>query len=321
MNYLLLPLTSDLSPLTSPLAATLWARFWSVPCYRYGLSAGIALALVCGLLSVFVVSRRMAFIGEGISHSAFGGAGLWYLLALVLPFMRGDLVRDLVVGLFCIATAVIIGRMAWRGHVSEDSAIGIALVAGMALGVLFVDLRSGLYAAMRARGAVPEGVVARVPFEDLLFGNIVYVTATDLWWAGGLAAVVLLAAALFFKELIFFAFDSEGATVFGVPAQAIHYSLLVVLAATIMIAMRMLGVILASAFLVLPGTIAFRWSHRMWPVVAISMAAAAASVFVGLFLSILTNFTVGPVVVMTLCAFLAASHLINRLRQRARRAA
>jgi zinc transport system permease protein len=306
-------------PNTPPLAATLWERFWSIPVYQNALAAGMALAIICGLLSVFVVAKRMAFIGEGISHSAFGGAGLAYLLAVFVPFLREPHGRDLVIGLFAVTTALVIGRMAWRSHVSEDSAIGIALVAGMALGVVFLDLRLRAIESVQARGPLDPRLGGRPPLEDLLFGNLLNVTTADVPVVWGVAAAVLIVGALLFKELVFFAFDSEGATVFGVPAAAIHYGLLIALAVTVMVALRLLGVILASAFLVLPATVALLWSRRMGPVLAISAGTAVGSLVCGLALAMWLDFSVGPMVVLTLVAVLGMSSLAGRIRGRSRR--
>ena len=301
---------------TSVTAVTLWQRFWApeFPVYRNALLAGTAIGLTCGVLSVFVVSKRMAFIGQGISHSAFGGAGLAYLLALFVPGLREPLLRDVVVAVFCVGTALVIGRLALGGRVSEDAAIGIALVAAMALGVILLDVRYEVFTRLVAAGRIDPAVGARAPFHDLLFGNLLNVTREEVWLAWGVAAVVLGGVALFFKELVFFAFDSEGATVFGVPARAMHYGLLILLAATILVAMRMLGVILASAFLVLPATIALLWSRRMGPVMAISVGVAVGSLYPGLVFAMWTDFTVGPIVVLALCVALAASYAASRLR-------
>ena len=285
-------------------AATIWERFRDFPFYQHGLLAGVAVAVTCGLLGVFVVSKRMAFIGQGISHAAFGGAGLAYLLAVYVEGLGTPLGRNLMVGGFCVATALAIGRLARRRRVSEDSAIGIALVAAMALGVILLDVR-----AIVSSVPVP-------PLHDLLFGNLLQVTVEDVWAAWAVALVVVGAAALFFKELLFFAFDSEGAEVFGVPAGAVHYGLLAALAVTIFVTMRLMGVILASALLILPATVAMLLSRRLYPVLAISVATGAGSLILGLFVAMETDLTVGPVVVMVLCAVLAVSHLVRKLRDR-----
>lgn len=300
-----------MTPLADPiLAATLWTRFWSpaVPIYRHALLAGAAIALLCGVLSVFVVSKRMAFIGQGISHSAFGGAGLALFLGLYIPWLRSPLGRDLVIAVFCITVAVAIGRMAWRERVSEDSAIGIALVGAMALGVILLDLRMEKASTLVAAGRLDIQGLAAPKFEDILFGNLLALTRQEVWMAWGVALVSLAAVALFYKELVFYAFDSEGAAVFGVPATAVHYGLLVILAVTIVVAMRMMGVVLAAAFLVLPATIAMLWSRRMCRVMLLSVAFAVTSLVPGLVIAMHLNFTVGPVIVMVLCLALAASY-------------
>ena len=294
---------------------SLWQRLWTFPFYRNALAAGLAIAVLCGVLSVFVVSRRMAFIGQGISHAAFGGAGLALLLGLFVPWLRGPLARDLVIAAFCVATAAAIGRLAWRGRVSEDSAIGIALVTAMALGVILIDVRYAVFRRLLAAGRADPQLSGATSFHDLLFGNLLNVSRGEVWLAWGVAAVVLGAVAVFYRQVIFFAFDSEGAGVFGVPARAMHYGLLIALAVTVMVAMRMMGVILAGAFLVLPASIAMLWSQRMGPVVAISVGVAAGSLAPGLAIAVYTDFTVGPVIVLVLCVALGLSYAARACRR------
>jgi hypothetical protein len=117
------------------LAQTVWQRFWQYQFYQNALAGGVAIALLCSVLSVFVVLKRVAFAGQGISHAAFGGAGLALLLELFLPPLRMPILRDAVIAAFCVITALVIGRIARQRRLGEDSAIGICLVAAMALGV------------------------------------------------------------------------------------------------------------------------------------------------------------------------------------------
>src|SRR6266567_2957928 len=114
--------------------------------FRHAFVAGIALATVCSLLSVVVVTKRMAFIGEGIAHAGFGGLGTALFLGLTGGgFTAGGTWKtDLVVLAFCLATALAIGMLTRRRHVEPDSAIGIMLVAAMAWGVLMIDLHRNL---------------------------------------------------------------------------------------------------------------------------------------------------------------------------------
>ena len=107
--------------------ASLWERFWAFAFYQHALLAGVMVALACAVLSVFVVHRRMAFIGEGISHAAFGGISIALLLELVFPSLRHPLLRQGIVAVFCVGTAILMGRIGRQRRVGTDSAIGIAL--------------------------------------------------------------------------------------------------------------------------------------------------------------------------------------------------
>jgi zinc transport system permease protein len=174
-----------------PAAESVWQRLWEYPFYQNALAAGLAVALLCSVLSVFVVLRRMAFIGQGISHAAFGGAGLALLLGLLGPNFAGPLARDLIIAAFCVATALLIGRIARQQRVGEDSAIGICLVAAMALGVILLNIRAALYERLAAAATLDSTSAGYTPsFHDLLFGNILSIPRQEVvltwrwcWWA------------------------------------------------------------------------------------------------------------------------------------------
>jgi len=298
------------------LAASVWQRFWEYPFYHHALWAGVAVAALCSTLSVFVVQRRMAFIGQGISHAAFGGAGVALLLSLALPDLNRPMLRDGVIAVFCIATALLIGRIARQRHVSEDSAIGICLVAAMALGAVLLDLRAEWIRRLLASGAIGRTQLGYTPsLHDLLFGNILSVTPAELWGASVLAAGVILATLALFKEIVFFSFDEEAASVFGVRTELLYHGLLFVLGLTIVAAMRLLGVILCSALLILPGAAAAFLSRRVGRVFVASLVIGVSSIPVGLMLSIWLGYvSTGPLIVLTLCVFFAASALLDRIR-------
>jgi zinc transport system permease protein len=300
------------------LAAGVWERFCQTPAYHAALAGGLGIALLCGLLSALVVLKRMAFIGQGISHAAFGGVGVAMLLGLLAPPARGLLVRDAIIAVFCVATAVAIGAVARRGRLSEDTAIGICLVAAMALGVLLIDLRSWWLSRLIASGAVRRRDVGYTPgIHSLLFGDILMVRAVDAAVAWALAAAVAALMAATFKELVFFAFDEEAAAVFGVRVRLLYYGLLVFLGVAVVAAMRSLGVILASALLVLPGAAARFWCRTIGRLVAFSAAAAVAAMAGGFFLAIwLARASFGPVIVLTLFAVFVLSWALSGLRRR-----
>ncbi len=295
---------------------SLLERFAAFPFYQHALLAGVAVACACSVLSVFVVYRRMAFVGEGISHAAFGGVGVALLLEIVLPPLRNPLARQAIVAVFCIGTAILMGRIARQRRVGTDSAIGIALVLAMALGVLFLDLRSEWIRHLTARGEFSREWLGYAPsFHDILFGNILSISRAEVWFAGGAAAAVLVWVGATFRGLVFCATDEEAAVTFGLPVDFLHYGLLIALGITIVITMRLLGVILASALLILPGTIANLWSRRLKRVLVISVVSGILSIVLGLAASMeLQVLSTGPVIVVVLALAFFASSIVRRRR-------
>jgi zinc transport system permease protein len=296
--------------------ATLWERFFAFSFYQHALLAGLAVALACAVLSVFVVQRRMAFIGEGVSHAAFGGISIALLLEVVFPSLRHPLLRQAVVAVFCVGTAILMGRIGRQRRVGTDSAIGIALVVAMALGVILLDLRAEWVRSLAARGAaIGRGPIYTPSFHDLLFGNILSITRGETILAGAVSAAVLGWVALSLRGLAFYAADEEAAVTFGLPVEWLRNGLLVALGIMIVVAMRLLGVILVSAFLILPGTIANFWSRRLGRVLWVAMISAALSVVLGLILAMqLEVLSTGPVIVVVLALLLIASWALRGRR-------
>src|SRR6202043_2547700 len=129
-----------LHPSSFPMLSS-FADLWQIELFREALIVGVAVGTVCSILSVIVVLKRMAFIGEGIAHAGFGGMGTALVLGVTGSVGGlGTWKSDLVVLAFCLATALGIGALSRRRHVEADSAIGILLVASMAWGVLLIDL-------------------------------------------------------------------------------------------------------------------------------------------------------------------------------------
>jgi len=296
--------------------ASLWERFWAFAFYQHALLAGVMVALACAVLSVFVVHRRMAFIGEGISHAAFGGISIALLLELVFPSLRHPLLRQGIVAVFCVGTAILMGRIGRQRRVGTDSAIGIALVVAMALGVILLDLRAEWVRSLAEHGSVTgRGALYTPSFHDLLFGNILSITRGETILAGVVSAAVLGWVALSLRGLVFYTADEEAAVTFGLPVAWLRNGLLVALGVMIVVAMRLLGVILVSAFLILPGTIANFWSRRIGHVLWVAMASATLSVVLGLILAMqLEVLSTGPVIVVVLALLLIVSWTLRARR-------
>ncbi len=267
-------------------------EFLSYGFIQRALLTGSVLGATCAVLAVFVVLRRMAFIGVGISHAALGGVALG-LLAGLPPVASA--------GVFSVAVAWVIGLITRRGEVSQDTAIGIFFPTAMALGVALISL-SPTY---------------RQDLMGYLFGSILSVAPQDLWLLLGLAGISLGVLALFFKEFLFLGVDEEAAKAAGLPADFLNYLLLSILAVTIVAAMKLVGIVLVSAFLVIPAATGQTLARSVRGMVLLSVASALVSVFMGLWLSWLWNLPSGASIVLFAAALFFASYFGNAVRNRA----
>ncbi|HVZ94142.1 MAG TPA: metal ABC transporter permease [Phycisphaerales bacterium] len=279
--------------------------------FRPAIVAGIAIALQASLLSVPVVLRRLAFIGQGVSHAAFGGVGLAVILGLMGTGAGGaqNAGALALIAAFCIATAIGIAWLSGKGGAREDTVIGIFLVGAMALGAILLHLHRRIGAA---GGPTP-------PVEDLLFGSIFAVTPGDAQIAAWLTGAIALALWWFRRPLLFWSFDEPAAEAFGVPTARMKLLLLVLLAVSIVASMKLAGVILATALLVLPGATALNISRRLGVVLALSITIGLIGMLGGLVLSFETDLPPGPAVVGVLCAIYALAWPASRMARATQR--
>lgn len=255
------------------------------------LITGVLLGISCAVLAFFVVLKRMAFIGVGISHAALGGVALGVVLG-ISPMLAATV--------FSVGVAWVIGWITAHGRISEDTAIGVFFPTAMALGVVLIGL-SPTY---------------RQDLMGYLFGNILSVRPADVWFLAALAAVSLGTLTLFFKEFLFLGVDEEAARAAGIPAEALRYLLLTVLAVTVVASMKLVGIVLVSAFLVIPaatGQAVARSTHGMLTVAVVS---SLVSVVGGLWLSWLWNLPSGAAIVLLAAAFFFVAFLAGRRRGR-----
>lgn len=277
--------------------------------------AGLPVVVMCGVLSVLVVVKRLGFVGQGVSHSAFGGVGVAAVIAVYLParlLPYADSVQLGVIVVFCVAAGLGMAAVSRRRQVSEDTAIGLFLVGSMALGAILVHAS---YALASAHGRPPTAQ----PWESILFGSVMLTTPREAWTAWVVGAVVLIAAWWVRRPLLFWVFDEDSAPAFGVPGSAMRTTLMVLLSVAIVVAMKLAGVVLATALLVLPGATALRLSDRLWPSVAVSVVASVAGLLGGLGLSVALDWPTGPCIVGVLTALFAAAAGVGWLRTAARR--
>lgn len=280
------------------------------------LVSALAVAVMGAPLAVLVVLKRLSFIGQGVSHAAFGGAGIAYLLgftgaasigATASESATARLAFTAIVLVFCVLSAIGIGRMtpsaagpsrASGAAAKADTAIAVVLVGSMALGFLLISL---VARRPRAPGESPPPGV-----ETVLFGSVVGVGMTDALVGVGVALILLGTLWWLRRPMLFWALDETSAEAFGVNTQRIKMVLLILNALAIVTVMRLAGVVLATALLVLPGATALRMSDRLTGVLAWSVGVGVVGVLAGLSLSFEADLSPGPSIVLVLVALYAA---------------
>ena len=245
------------------------------------LLAGGLLAVLCGVLSPFIVLRRMAFAADGLAHASLGGlaVGLVLLRSGPLPTAANYAISFV----FTCGVALAIAYFARR--VQSDTAVGACYVAAFALGVTLLSLRQ------RGLGRL----------EHLFFGSILAVQPLELTLLAGLTLLTLAACVGCWRWLGAWTFDEELARAEGVPVVALRYALMLLVAATVIGATRVVGVLLVAALLVLPGAAGCLGARRLSRIVLASLAAALVSALSGMAASNAANIPPGPAIV--LCAF------------------
>jgi zinc transport system permease protein len=251
------------------------------------LVAAVWIGVVCGALGFFVVLRRLAFVGVGISHSAIGGVALGIVLG-VSPLATG--------AAFAIAVALGIAAAARRGGLAEDTVIGVFFSGSMALGVVLFSLQRGFQ-------------------QDLfgyLFGNVLAVTRAELAALVGFGAAVLAVLWIAFRSLFFAAFDEEVARAYGHPVDRLNALLLVLLAVTVVIGVRLVGVILVEALLVVPAATAALWASHYRSQLALAVGIGAFSGVAGLAAAYAFDLAAGGAIVLAAVALFFVSLLVRR---------
>jgi zinc transport system permease protein len=240
---------------------------------RNALLAVLLASIACGIIGVYVVVKRMVFISGGIAHASFGGVGLGYFLGVnpiwgIIPFS--------------ILSALVMGLVSKRTRIPEDTAVGILWALGMSLGIVFIGLSPG-YA--------PD-------LFSYLFGNILTVTSVDLIIMLILDLVIIMVVFLFYKEFLALSFDDEFATVVGVSTVKLYFLLLCLIALTIVVLMKVVGLIMIIALLTIPAAISKQYTSNLKKMIFISILLSAIFGLGGLWLSYQLNLASGATIVI-----------------------
>ena len=250
-------------------------------------AAGAITAVICPAIGVFLVPRRLSLIADSLSHVALAGVALGLLVG-VSPVLGALVVT--------VLGAVGMERLRARGTLRGDAALAVFLSGGFALAVVLISLARGFNADLFA----------------VLFGSIVTVSPTDVWLILALGAVVGATIGTFYRQLLAITLDEDLARTSGVPVAGLNLLLAVLTALTTVVAMRMVGVLLVSAMIVIPALTGFGLGRSFRQATAIAIAMALISMTVGLIAAYYLRLAAGGAVVLTALLIFALSSLIRR---------
>lgn len=242
--------------------------------------------LACGIVGTYIVCRRQVFLSGGITHASFGGIGMAY-------YFGADPVLGALV--FAVLSALGIETFASGRDVREDSAIGILWSVGMAIGVIFIYLTPG-YA--------PN-------LMSFLFGNILSVTSGNIMWMAVVDIVILIIFTVFYRPIMYTAFDRSYSASQNMPVRFIGYVMAALTAVTIVISIRVVGIVLLISLLTVPAVAANMLAKRMGRIMVIASAMAALNAFIGLYVSYKTNIPSGASTIFALCLTLIIVKLLT----------
>lgn len=237
------------------------------------LIAGLIVGLLCPLIGIFLVLRRMSLIGDSLSHVALSGVAAG-IISGVYPLLMALI--------FSVVAALGIESLRKRYHQYAELAIAIILSAGIGLAVVLMSYAKSL----------------NVDLFGYLFGNILTVRPQDLRLIVILGIAIIGFVKLFFKELFFIAFDEEGARIAGIPVKSINLLFIVVIAMTITISMRIVGILLVSSLMVIPVATSLQIAKSFKQATVLSTIFALSSVFFGIIISYYLELASGGTIVL-----------------------
>ena len=246
---------------------------WSYGFMRNALLAGVLVSIACGIIGTLVVLNRIVFISGGIAHAAYGGVGIAYFLG-----------ADPVLGAvgFSLLSSLAMGLVHRKEGQRADTIIGVMWAIGMAIGIIFLSLSPGYKADLMS----------------YLFGSILAVSTMDLWLMAGIALLSLVFMLLFYWKLLALSFDQTFATVRNVPVGPLYLAMITLIGLTVVIAMRVVGLIMVIALLTIPPAIANLYLKDMRAIMALSAALSMLFCTIGLIISYVLNFPSGAVIIL-----------------------
>jgi len=255
---------------------------------RNAVIAIILAGIACGIVGTYVVVRKLVFISEGISHAAFGGIGIGYFLKI----------NPVIAAIpFAILAALAIGVMSKKANINEDTAIGIILAFGMAIGIIFISITPG-YAA---------------DLFTYLFGSVITVSVSDIIIMVVLDAIIISTFFVFRREILAMSFDEEFSRIVGIPTKFLYLLTLCLIALSVVVLIRVVGIILIIALLTIPAAIAKNFTENFYKMSVLSVITGIVISIFGLLIAIIYNLPPGATIIVVLGATFILFGLVNKI--------
>lgn len=264
--------------------------FYDIFRYEYlmnALLAAVFAGITCGIVGTYVVARRMVFLCGGVTHASFGGLG-------IAVYMGANPIAGAMV--FAVLSALGIEWAGDRGRIREDSAIGIIWSVGMAVGALFMSLTPGYTSG---------------DLSSYMFGSIVTVTTRDVATLGVLTLFCIVGAVLWWRPVMYLAFDREFAASQGIATRAASYIMAVIVALTIVLSIRVMGIVLLLSLFTIPAVTANAMTKSYAAITRWAAVLAVAGAVVGLFISYNLEVPPGASIIFTLTIALIVVKLLT----------
>ncbi|QIZ72886.1 metal ABC transporter permease [Oxynema aestuarii] len=251
------------------------------------LAIAVLIGLICAVVGSYLMVQRLALLADAISHSVLPGLAIAFILGV-----------NLFVGAFIagILSTVIIAWIQRRSPIKEDAAMGIVLSAFFALGITLITI-------------IQKD--NKIDLNHFLFGNILGVTGAEVWETAAIATVILAVVILFYKELLFYSFDSLGAEAVGLPVNLLNFGLMVLIALTVVASMKAVGVVLVLSLIVTPAATAYLLVPRLHQIMAVGAIAGILSSISGMYLSYYQNIPSGPAIVLVASGLFTLAFLFS----------
>jgi zinc transport system permease protein len=257
---------------------------------RNALLAGILTSIACGIIGTLVVVNRIVFISGGVAHAAYGGVGIAFYFGF--PPIWGA-------AGFSLFISAVMALVTLKNKQRADTVVGVLWAVGMALGIILIDLTSGY----------------NVDIMSYLFGSILTVPKSDLFLMAALDVFILILVVVYYNGFLAMSFDEEFAMTMGVPVRALYFLLLAMMAFSVVMVIRVVGLILVIALLTIPPYVAEKYCHSLSSMMLLSTVLSCVFSLIGLCLSYSFNLTSGATIILVAAAFFFLAQVVDFLRK------